>query len=729
MFCANCGTKLDDSAVFCGECGTKVEAVAAVDAAKEAVGETVAEVKEAVEPTPVAEPVKQEAPAESEAPAKKKGGKGKIVALIIVLVLLLAGGGVAVWYFTGNDYNSQKSMKQAEAAFAAGELSDAKDYYEAALDYDETLKDAYIKLADIAIQEGKFDSAIKTLKKGIRNTEDVEGAEDELTAKLEATYVAAIDQKLKAAAYSEALAVADEAIAEMNTPVLVQKKKDIYMDQITAMMVEERYWDAISIAEMAFEATSDTAFEEKMAEAYIMLAQQEMEYGNYDYAWNLIEQGLYEVDSQKLKDEKVTLFKRWIDSYIEEGDYYPAIRKAQQAFNATEDESFNEKVVEIYLAWADEYVANGEYENALDILREGLRETDSAELSDRMDAINASEVLIYKKVVDVQSGTAVVYSYNAKGQETAIQYLDEYGNISEIRTYTYDDEGNASEYKVYDGTGVLQSKINYIWAEVDGEKQCMITYLDGEERVLRNEIVDEEGKMLSYTEYNVEEGTARIISENTYDAAGNLLETITTIGDETIVQKNEYIYDEAGNLKEWVAYTDEGIMELREIYDEKGNTLQVLRYDEAGEEVVVEVQYTYDEAGRMLTHSVKSEDVNHHSEYTYNDAGEKVKDMYVDDNTGDETITEIIITKEGNVEIKETIIYFNGEETEYEKLVSQYDEEGRLVDAELLDKEGMLIASDSIEYDEKGNEVYIFRGIGAVKEEYSIINEYGFPQQ
>ena len=97
--------------------------------------------------------------------------------------------------------------------------------------------------------------------------------------------------------------------------------------------------------------------------------------------------------------------------------------------------------------------------------------------------------------------------------------------------------------------------------------------------------------------------------------------------------------------------------------------------------------------------------------------------------TGDVAVTTYNTTKEGNVETVEEVDYYNNVEIDRTKLVSEYDEEGRLLHAELFDKDGMSIASDYIEYDEKGNETYALKGLSGEVEEYIINYEYGFPRK
>ncbi len=735
MFCSKCGTKLDDSAIFCSECGTKVEAVVAAVAeeAKETAETKVEEAKEAAEAV-VAEVAAQVAEEVKEAPApeKKKGGKGGVVALIIVLVLLLAGGGAAAWYFTSDGYNCKKYLKQAEEAFAAGELEKSKDYYETVLEYDETQKDIYVKLADIAVQEGDYEAAINTLRKAIRKTKDVEGAQDELNAKLEETYMAAIDANLKNGSYTEALSLVEEAINEWNTPAWVQKKKDIYLQKINGEMAVNDYWGAVTTAMGAFRENRDKDFAEKVADAYIILAQERIDCGEYTFALQLVEQGLVEVgDSQKLEDEEVVIYKLWIDRYIEEGNFNSAIKKAKSAYAETENEVFNEKIVDIYLLWADKLVEIGDYKEALDVLEDGVRDTQSEKLTAKMEEINNNQMILSKQVVDKKTGTSVVYEYNEKGLETKVTYFDENGSATKIMVREYDEEGNVSEYRRYDGTDELLGSIIYEWTLTDGKKQCNITYLtyaEGTEYVVAQEITDEKNKPITFTEYN-EDGFINVLKQYEYDEAGNLLKEMSVTDEETLVNQYAYTYDDAGNMVESVSFYDEETPKLRNTYDVKGNIIESIEYDEAGETVCTETS-TYDENDNLLTYVIVSDEYNYHTTFTYNDNNEAIECVLVDDMTGDEMITVCNISKEGNMTIKETIEYYNGEEANSQTEYFEYDEEGRLLNNATYDKDGNFVSGEIYEYDEKGNEIYTYTANAEGEEqEYDISYEYGFPQQ
>lgn len=90
-----------------------------------------------------------------------------------VLVLLVLAC-VLIWYFAGTYDKSKRYMKLAENAFTNEEFSRAAKYCEAALEYDESLPDAYEMLAHIAMQDKEYDTAIEIVRKGLEKSRGME---------------------------------------------------------------------------------------------------------------------------------------------------------------------------------------------------------------------------------------------------------------------------------------------------------------------------------------------------------------------------------------------------------------------------------------------------------------------------------------------------------------------------------------------------------------------------
>lgn len=151
MFCTNCGKELPEGTMFCTQCGRPVEAAATpgvAPAPQPAAGEASAPgaapapqpaaVAPAANPTPAAEPTytegSQPAPAYAApqpAPApnpvsapeqpKKKGGKGKIVGIVLGIVALVAVLGVGGYFVYTNFFATgpeEVIMEDLEAQLA-----------------------------------------------------------------------------------------------------------------------------------------------------------------------------------------------------------------------------------------------------------------------------------------------------------------------------------------------------------------------------------------------------------------------------------------------------------------------------------------------------------------------------------------------------------------------------------------------------------------------------------
>lgn len=151
MFCTNCGKELPEGTMFCTQCGRPVEAAATPGVAQAPQpAPEVAPVPEAAsapqpapvtpeaDPTPAAEPTYTEAPqpapayaAPQPAPApnpasapeqpKKKGGKGKVVGIVLGIVALVAVLGVGGYFVYTNFFATgpeEVIMEDLEAQLA-----------------------------------------------------------------------------------------------------------------------------------------------------------------------------------------------------------------------------------------------------------------------------------------------------------------------------------------------------------------------------------------------------------------------------------------------------------------------------------------------------------------------------------------------------------------------------------------------------------------------------------
>ena len=256
MFCGNCGKKLNEGAAFCPNCGTPVssESAAPVQEVQKpeetpaASSESAAPVQEVQKPeetpaTPAAAPSESAAPVqEAQKPEEKKAGnKGPIIVLVVILLLVIGAGAGAAIYFTSAGYNINKNMKQAQQCFEEQEYEDALDYYDKALDLDDTLVDAYLKSADIYVLQDEYESAIDLLAKGRKRTGELEEAETLLCDKLAEVYQAAADYYAGQGDYNQAYALLKEGIEELGGSVQEAGQEELYLVAVLTAKLEELY--------------------------------------------------------------------------------------------------------------------------------------------------------------------------------------------------------------------------------------------------------------------------------------------------------------------------------------------------------------------------------------------------------------------------------------------------------------------------------------------------------
>lgn len=146
MYCSECGSKLDEGTKFCGVCGTKVDEVFEES--------------------------------NSIISAKKKK-KGIVIAVSTAVVLLILGTLiVSLTVFGGADrIRVERLCSLGDRYLSELEYEEAIVAYEAAIEIEPKTEKAYIGLADAYIGLDDYESALKALERGIRET-DSERLED-----------------------------------------------------------------------------------------------------------------------------------------------------------------------------------------------------------------------------------------------------------------------------------------------------------------------------------------------------------------------------------------------------------------------------------------------------------------------------------------------------------------------------------------------------------------------
>lgn len=216
----------------------------------------------------------------------------------------------------------------------------------------------------------------------------------------------------------------------------------------------------------------------------------------------------------------------------------------------------------------------------------------------------------------------------------------EYGNVvnkgnivDNIEVYTFNKEGNVSEYCNYNTDGTISNRIVNIY--------------------------DANGKITESLQYffrgnNEETNQVRVVY--TYDANGRLLEECTYEFD-TMCHKLSYSYDAKGNresVKEWTGtaicgickyvYNAQGMVEEQQyyedgnldekivfVYDDKGNCIEEATYD--GNRQKGKLAYQYDVHGNVIATERISADghIYAHSKYEYDSNNNLVTETWYED--------------------------------------------------------------------------------------------------
>ncbi len=399
-----------------------------------------------------------------------------------------------------------------------------------------------------------------------------------------------------------------------------------------------------------------------------------------------------------------------------------------------------------YLEIVDSYMEKGEYEQALETLEEAYRETGDPEFEVKIQELKEKQVLVRKTIRNYHDNRTWLsceeYSYDGNGEVTEIRYYDDYGYKQDV-TKLYSRE------------------------ESDGKVQYITIELDEEGRTTYREIADEEGKAICIEWINAESGEVSYRSEIEYDEQGNWVKRTGTFDGETEVEQKqyEYVFDDAGNLRESFERDTEGVLWQHLTYDEAGRIIRQLTYSTFGGDYYSPylITRTYDEKGNLLTEDRKGEiwemdmilQEDTHEEYVYDENNRVVEESFTDNVSGWDWKVIQSYTMEENMLINECITHTDGELSGHtinyytydeagreihrknwnerkQKLYNEefftYDEAGRMIYRKLWDEYKQEFTEEQInEYDEKGNLVSYWERdcYGGVTDQI-ISYEYGF---
>ena len=313
-----------------------------------------------------------------------------------------------------------------------------------------------------------------------------------------------------------------------------------------------------------------------------------------------------------------------------------------------------------------------------------------------------------KTIYSPGTGKIVVH-YDEQEREIEYRYYNEDDKLI-VLTTEYDESGDIRERNQYEGN---EKKL--VWKELttreelEGCVRLVVTSYDGDGSMTHQRIDNENGDMLSNTNYD-SDGTIIIQCINQYDEAGNLILMEKITETETIViAKYSHIYDETGRLVETVELYDNGDVMIRERYDKNSNLTECIRYGEDGKEIYHN-RYTYDKKGNCLSEIGAD---GSHITYKYNKKEELLEKKSVYSNGETKKII-YLVSREGNTETKETITYIGERKVGHNKEITQYHDNGNKYIYQLIDNDEILTYE---EYNTDGD-VILRREILYGEEEY-----------
>lgn len=575
MFCKNCGNELKEGAAFCAACG------AAVRAREEAVP-----APEAGANGSTPEEVSAGASGSGQTGAKKprRAGRKKWIALAAAAAVAVIAGLCCFLYFTGDAYQCKQAMKHAAACLEEKEYRDALEYYEEALDLDETHWEAYLGSAECYLAQGNYEDALKLLKKGTKRAKDdkdedaAEAFLKEASEKQEEAYVLGVDTLVKKADYSGAYSFLDEGIKETGSSALKKKLSEVYSAEAEQYLERSDYEEALAVLAEGYEATQDTSLLEKKSQVYLELARENMAQGAYESALAVLAEG----------------------------------------YEATRDTALAEEKGQVYLAWSDAYLQSDVLE-AIRILENGIEATGSEELAAREEYVKANVRATKAWRYDSEGRLLVVEEYSPEGVLLLQDIYDGY-NEHLLCENTYDEAGNELSGTEYNSYGAVSAWFEYTYGG-NGKVQSKALYRtdrNGNSYIAEECTYDEAGQERSDAYYDVDwDGNTYLWLEEIYDEYGKTLKTYYNNREFESGIEITYEYDGSGHLLKstWYDAADGSVQSRREYTcDEDGHVLRVTRYgygygyDGSEENLEGWDEYTYDASGNVLSATVYGSD-------------------------------------------------------------------------------------------------------------------------
>lgn len=224
----------------------------------------------------------------------------------------------------------------------------------------------------------------------------------------------------------------------------------------------------------------------------------------------------------------------------------------------------------------------------------------------------------YKKDKPEKDGYINVKTTYDKNGNIIEELYFKHGEVHQRMTYSYDENDRKVEYTNIKGDKTLYQQ-NFIY-DSNGNKIKEIRFDGSQLNILRYEYKD--GKLLEIKKYDGsgklnqrrkfsydgQETTVNIYDEasnyegkvvNTYDANGNLIETVSYSPEGMLSDKTTYKYNNDNQLTQKTRFQgEEFVYKENYIYDTSGNLEQVIKEENSSE--YINNKYEYDNQGKLL---------------------------------------------------------------------------------------------------------------------------------
>lgn len=281
-----------------------------------------------------------------------------------------------------------------------------------------------------------------------------------------------------------------------------------------------------------------------------------------------------------------------------------------------------------------------------------------------------------------------LYTYDSQGRVITHVKQRADGSISFRRESSYDDSGNRTSLRIYDGSGKLS------YGEACSYQDSLLT---------EKTIMSSEGSLLQRTEYEYDAGV--LLSKSSYDAYGNLLQYIRYSANGNALYWEISEYNAQRQITRFTRYGANRQADYwREyVYDENGLEISRTRFDSRGQRTEWS-EYEYDELSRLLCQKQydSTGELNTQTDFSYNEDGSFSVWTYFYDYDG--TVSRELSVYDANGNRTHYAAYPSGGYLSHGS-DSRYDENGNLIEHSEFGLYGVTYIWYEYEYDEQGREL------------------------